>query len=227
MPSILLVRHAQASFGGENYDVLSDHGRRQVEALVADLERRGVRIDEVLSGSLERQKDSAVPIAEALGLELQIDERWDEYVSEDILGHHSDSDLRDQRMGRDDTPPVSSREFQAVLEEALHAWIAAGADGPADEPYGAFAARVEAALRDLVGRLGPGRTALVSTSGGPLAAACVALLGIPARAFVAFNRVTVNTGITKVVSGRGGTTLVSFNEHAHLEQGEPSLVTYR
>src|SRR3712207_8566541 len=29
MPSILLVRHAQASFGGEDYDVLSDHGAVQ------------------------------------------------------------------------------------------------------------------------------------------------------------------------------------------------------
>ena len=31
----------------------------------------------------------------------------------------------------------------------------------------------------------------------------------------------------KVVHGRGGTSLVSFNEHAHLEQGTRSLVTYR
>jgi hypothetical protein len=29
------------------------------------------------------------------------------------------------------------------------------------------------------------------------------------------------------VHGRGGTTLVSFNEHAHLERNGSSLVTYR
>lgn len=227
MPSILLVRHAQASFGGENYDVLSDHGGEQVRALVADLRRRDVRVDEVVSGSLERQKDTAGPIAEALGLELRIDERWNEYATADILSNHSDTDLREERSPRDDTPPVSSRDFQTILEEALHAWIAAGADGPADEPYGAFAARVEGALRDLAEGLGSGRTALVCTSGGPLAVACVALLGVAPATFVRFNRVTVNTGITKVVHGRGGTSLVSFNEHAHLEQGGPSLVTYR
>ncbi len=46
-------------------------------------------------------------------------------------------------------------------------------------------------------------------------------------AFVAFNRVTANTGVTKVVHGRSGTTLVSFNEHAHRERDGRSLVTYR
>ncbi|HEV2999243.1 MAG TPA: histidine phosphatase family protein [Solirubrobacteraceae bacterium] len=227
MPSILLVRHAQASFGGERYDVLSDHGHVQVEALAADLERRGMRIDEVVSGDLARQRDTAGPIAAAAGCELTVDPRWNEYATADVLGHHSGADVREERQPRGDTPPVSSREFQAILERALHAWIAAGAGGPAAEPWPAFAARVEAALADLAGRLGSGRTALVSTSGGPLAAACVHLLRLPAPAFVAFNRVAVNTGITKVLSGRGGTTLVSFNEHAHLEQGARSLVTYR
>ncbi|HEX8084492.1 MAG TPA: histidine phosphatase family protein [Solirubrobacteraceae bacterium] len=228
MPSILLVRHAQASFGGEDYDVLSEHGAVQVEALAADLARRGVRIDEVVSGDLARQRDTAAPIARAAGCELRIDPRWNEYATADILDHHSDSDIREERSPRDDTPPVSSRDFQAILERALHDWIAAGADGPADEPYGAFAGRVEAALRSLAERLGSGRTALVCTSGGPLAVACVALLGVPPATFVAFNRVTVNTGITKVVHGRGGTSLVSFNEHTHLEQDPArSLVTYR
>ena len=227
MPSILIVRHAQASFGGENYDVLSDHGTEQVRVLAEDLRRRGVRVDTVLSGDLARQRDTAQPIADAAGCELVVDPRWNEYVVEDILAHHSDSALREERQPRDDAPPVSSRDYQAILDRALGAWIDAGADGPADEPWSAFARRVEDALRSVAEGLGSGRTALVSTSGGPLAAACVALLGVPAAAFVAFNRVTVNTGITKVVHGRGGTSLVSFNEHAHLEQGEPSLVTYR
>ena len=227
MPSILLVRHAQASFGGESYDVLSDHGRVQVEALAEDLARRGVAIDRVVSGSLERQKDTAGPLAGAAGVDVRVDDRWNEYVTTDILGHHSDVQVSEERGARDDSPPVSSRDFQAILERALHAWIAAGGDGPADEPWTAFAQRVEGALRDLADSLGSGETALVSTSGGPLAATCVALLGLPAPAFVAFNRVTVNTGITKVVHGRGGTSLVSFNEHAHLERADGSLVTYR
>jgi broad specificity phosphatase PhoE len=227
MPSILLVRHAQASFGGENYDVLSDHGAVQTKALAEDLQRREVKVDRVITGSLERQKDTAGPIAEMLGLGVDVDPRWDEYVTRDILTHHSDEQVSEERQPRDDTPPVSSRDFQAILERALHAWIEAGEQGPADEPYTAFAGRVEQALREVATGLGSGETALVCTSGGPISAACAKLLDVPAATFVAFNRVTVNTGITKVVIGRGGTSLVSFNEHAHLEQRERSLVTYR
>ncbi len=227
VPTVLLVRHAQGSFGGADYDVLSDRGREQARALADDLERRGVRIDRVVSGSLARQRDTAEPVAAWLGTEPVVDARWNEYATDTILTHHSQTDAREQRGPDGTTPVISSREFQALLEEALLGWIGAGDGGPSDEPYPRFAARVEAALRELAGGLGSGETALVCTSGGPLAAVCVGLLGVPPQAFVAFNRVTVNTGITRVVSGRGGTTLVSFNEHAHLERAGASLVTYR
>jgi hypothetical protein len=56
---------------------------------------------------------------------------------------------------------------------------------------------------------------------------CVALLGLPPEHFVPFNRVAVNTGVTKVITGRRGMTLVSFNEHGHLERPEGALLTYR
>jgi hypothetical protein len=40
--------------------------------------------------------------------------------------------------------------------------------------------------------------------------------------------VSVNTAITKIVVGREGRTLVSYNEHSHLEwAGGGTLVTYR
>ena len=58
-------------------------------------------------------------------------------------------------------------------------------------------------------------------------AVCVALLGLPDEALVPFNRVLVNASVTKVVSGRSGATLVSFNEHAYLEGPGRTLVTYR
>jgi hypothetical protein len=66
----------------------------------------------------------------------------------------------------------------------------------------------------------------VFTSGGVIATVGAALLGLGAEGFVALNRVTVNTGITKVVRGRSGTSLLSFNEHAHLT-GVPGMLTYR
>ena len=42
----------------------------------------------------------------------------------------------------------------------------------------------------------------------------------------ALNRVAVNTAVTKVISGRRGLTLSTYNEHAHVE-GDSRLLTYR
>jgi broad specificity phosphatase PhoE len=220
VPTILLLRHAQASFGTADYDVLSETGHRQAEVAHAALTGRGVRPHRLVSGGLRRQLDTIAPWGE-----VQVDPRLDEYDAADILSAHSDSDLR-LESGEGRTPP-DSRAFQAVLDDAMQAWITAGADGGADEPYPAFRDRVTAALEELAAALGSGETAVACTSGGVIAAACVVLLGLPDTALPAFNRVMVNASVTKVVHGRRGSSLVAFNEHGHLEAAGRGLVTYR
>lgn len=200
--------------------MLSERGVEQAAVLARDFARRGIAPARAITGGLRRQRDTLAP----LGLEATVDPRWDEYVTDAIVSAHSSSAAREERGPGDEAPALTSRQFQEILEEALLGWIAAGAEGPASETWPAFAARAEAALRDAAEGLGTGETAVVCTSGGVLAAIMVALLGVPAEAFVRFNRVTVNTGISRVAVGRAGLTLVSFNEHAHLG---PELLTYR
>jgi len=211
VPALLLVRHGQASFGTEDYDVLSGTGHRQAAVARAALAARGVRPGRVLCGSLRRQRDTAAAWPDA---ELVTDARWDEYDSADVLRAYAAS-LEAPGVG-------GSRDFQRVLDEGLAGWIAGGA---ADEPWTAFRDRVAAALDDALAGLGRGETGVVITSGGPIAACAVRALGLPEPAFVAFNRVVVNAAVTKLVAGRGGLSLVAFNEHAHLEPDR--LVTYR
>jgi broad specificity phosphatase PhoE len=222
VPAVLLIRHAQGSFGTADYDVLSETGARQAAALRAGLEERGVVVDRFVSGSLRRQLDTLKPWTDA-GADVEIDARWDEYDSEGVLGAHASIPASPEHHG--EGPQITSRQFQEIIDPALLAWVGAGADGAAGETWAVFRERVLGALRDLAGSLGSGETAAVSTAGGPIGAVCAALLGVPDTALVAFNRVTVNAAITKVAIGRGGTTLVSFNEHAHLERD--GLVTYR
>ena len=212
MPTLLLVRHAQGSFGGADYDVLSERGLEQAATLADDLEAREVNVTRVLAGSLARQRDTAAPIAERFGREIEIDPRWNEYESEEIIASHASPSLFEG----------TQREFQALLDAALVEWVT-----QADGSWPAFRERVRAAFDELAGALESGETALVSTSGGPIAAVGVALLGLPPEGFVALNRVAVNAGVTKVVTGAAGATLVSFNEHAYLERQSRSLLTYR
>ena len=227
MPTVLLIRHGQASFGGSDYDVLSERGREQTTVLAEDVARRGLVVDEVISGPPARQRDTAEPIAAALGCRVTIDPRWDEYSADDVLAHHSTGGARLERPAGSTAPALSSRDFQAVMDPALSDWVEAGEHSRAREPYTTFVPRVTAALADALAGLKSGNSAIVTTSGGVIAAVCVALMDLPAPAFVAFNRVAANTGVTKIVHGRSGTSLVSFNEHAHLERNGRSLITYR
>jgi broad specificity phosphatase PhoE len=116
---------------------------------------------------------------------------------------------------------LTSREFQGVLDEALGGWLADGGGGDT------YANAVRSALDDVAARLGRGETAMVFTSAGAIAAACRAVLALPAASFIPFNRVQVNTAITKLVVGAQGTSLISFNDHGHLEAADRLLVTYR
>ena len=226
MPTVLLVRHAQGSFGTGDYDVLSADGVNQADELAAEIARRELRLDRLVSGTLARQRDTVAPLAARTRAPTSVDPRWNEYDADGILDQYSESAAR---LGRESSgaPRLTTQEFQAVLEEALLSWIAATERGQQTEPWRAFYERANAALDDLVSELNRGQTALVCTSGGVLAAICIRLLGTPDQSFVRFNRVTINASITKVIRGGRGMSMVSFNEHGHLEKPGGSLVTYR
>ena len=227
MPVIYLIRHAQASFGEEDYDVLSEIGHEQSARLGADLEARGVRAVHVVAGDLRRQIDTARSCGASVPGEPVVDPRWNEYHSADVLGHHGPAAAAEAAPDGIGAPSgLSSREFQGLLDPALRAWIAAGEDSPCDESWPAFSRRVRAALGDLAAGLGSGETGLAFTSGGVVAAIATALLDVPAETFVALNRIAVNTGLSKVLSGRSGVQLLSYNEQGHVD-ADRRLLTFR
>jgi broad specificity phosphatase PhoE len=214
MPVVLLVRHGQASFGSSDYDELSDAGRAQSEVVGAELARRALRDPVAVHGSLRRQRDTAQIALAAAGLDLEpaVDDRWDEYDHLELLKRYV--------RPPEGEAPTSSREVQGLLDAALLAWVEHGDDGG----WPVFAGGATAALTELLAGLEKGRDAVVFTSGGVIAAVCAALLGLGAEGVVALNRVTVNGAITKLVAGSAGTSLLTFNEHGHLDAG---AVTYR
>ena len=91
MGSIYLIRHGQASFGADDYDVLSPTGIRQAEILGDHLLNLGVRFDRVLSGGLRRQQHTARAALERLessGLatpELEVDPAFNEFEADAVI----------------------------------------------------------------------------------------------------------------------------------------------
>lgn len=214
MPVVLLVRHGQASFGSDDYDVLSDVGREQSRVVGSELARRALRSPVVVCGSLLRQRDTAEIALSFANLEAQpaTDARWDEYDHLDLLKRY---------VAEDAAHDGTSKGVQVLLDQALAAWVS----DPAGD-WSSFSGRAMDALQAIVDSLAPGQDAVVFTSGGVIAAVASTLLGVGSAGVVGLNRVTMNGAITKLVVGSGGISLVAFNDHAHFEDRR-DLVTYR
>ncbi|WP_225821492.1 histidine phosphatase family protein [Streptomyces naphthomycinicus] len=219
MPLISLVRHGQASFGAKDYDALSPLGREQAAVVGRELARRGLRDPYLMTGTLTRQRDTARLLAAAAGFTAPVreDPRWNEYDHVALLARYTDPAPDGQ---------ADSQAVQGLLDRALAAWIEDAGD-TAPDGWTAFGNGTAAALRELSTSLGQGRDAVVVTSGGVLAALCAALLSLPPAAVVALNRVTVNAGVTTLVVGRSGTSLLTFNDHAHFTGDRRELLSYR
>jgi broad specificity phosphatase PhoE len=228
MPAVLLVRHAQASFGGPDYDVLSDVGTVQAGVLGGRLAT--LALSRVVHGTMQRQRHTAALALQGGGggVEVLEDGCWDEYDHEALLDAAlAAPDARhafDEALEHADDP---ARVFQDTLEEALARWCGGAHDGDYLETFAQFRARAARGLRQVLDGLDRSETAVVITSGGVISALCADFLGLDHRRWAALNRVMVNTGMTKVVHGRRGSNLVAVNDHAHLEGRDPSLLTYR
>ncbi|MCT2587806.1 histidine phosphatase family protein [Actinophytocola gossypii] len=220
MAAIYLLRHGQASFGAADYDVLSEVGELQAKALGDELRRREVRVHAVWSGTLRRQLATAAACLPAAGIDLEVgqDPRWNEY---DHLG------LVPEGQGDPADLAGSARRFQAQLDEALSRWLAGDERVGTSGTWAEFSGGAFAAVNDALAALPRGGTALVFTSAGLISAICARLLHLPPEGFLAMNRTMANASITKLVSGRSGVSLLSYNEHAHFEGAGRELLTYR
>lgn len=229
MKQLLLVRHGQASFGKRDYDALSDRGHEQARVLGAALAAQGVVPDLVVRGRMRRHEETAAGLVEGLGAVVaeEVDGGWDEFDFQHVLEAHRPHYRSRVVMMADLAKGGRPREaFEVAFREATSRWTSGDHDGDYEEAFTPFVQRTVAALHRAAA-LEPDRgTALVVTSGGPVAACTAHLLGGDERQWARLNRVTVNTGTTKVLSGRSGLTLSTFNAHDHLV-GRPGMLTYR
>ena len=221
MGQLLLVRHGQASWDADDYDVLSETGWEQSRLLGAALAARGIAPDRVVRGGLRRHRETTEAVLEGLAYagNVDVDPGWDEFDHVAMLAAHPAP-----FAGRRPT----KAEFQEWFEEATDRWTRGEHDAEYAESFTAFTDRVGSALRRTA-EAAEG-TALVVSSGGPISwarrVAAGRRPGDAGRLWRRLNPVCVNSGVTRVVTGRRGLTLVSFNGHAHLD-GVPGMLTYR
>jgi broad specificity phosphatase PhoE len=213
---LLLVRDGQASFNSDDYDVLSPLGWEQGRLLGEALSGRVVPTV-LVTGGMRRHHETAEAVCDAAGwsaMELVEDHGWDEF------DHLAMLDAHPSKFG--DRLP-SKAEFQGWLEGAAHRWTSGDFDGDYAEPWATFTARIDSALARTAELAGPTGTTVVFTSGGPVSwVVSTVLAGTVAPEsrtplWSRLNRVVVNSSVSKIAVGRDELSLVSFNEHSHLE----------
>ncbi len=228
MAVIYLIRHGQASFGEADYDSLSDVGVRQSQILGRTLARVLTRPATVTCGDMLRHRQTARACMQAVDLttEWRTDARWNEVDHQRIISAHRPDYKSQDDMHREMKKAADPHQaFQSMFEAAVARWVSGEHDGDYVETWPAFRTRCREALEHLVARLPAATDALVFTSGGPISTIAIDLLGIPEGGRLDFG--IVNGSITKLLVGKRGVTLSTFNNYAHLEGEHHSLVTYR
>jgi broad specificity phosphatase PhoE len=235
---VYLIRHGQAG-PRDDYDRLSELGRKQARLLGSRLAREGLRFSAILSGTLERQRltaELAVAASAEAGLEQPVaaaDARWNEFDLDEVF-----RGIAPQLAAEDAAFRTDYEILQAALaaqEPGVHrSWMAANAavvrawvegryhyDG---ESWAGFNQRVAEAWQALP-ELGNGASIAVFTSATPAALRVGQALELGPRHVFRLAGATWNTGWSVLRMRSGGADLFSFNSAPHLE--DERLRTFR
>jgi broad specificity phosphatase PhoE len=228
MAVIRLIRHGQASFGLKNYDQLSDLGVEQSRVLGESLKARGVEADLVVCGAMKRHAQTAEAALGAMGVDPteEIDERWNEFDHEEVIVRQKPAYKSKTLMVADLARKGDPRhQFQLLFDDALARWTAGRHNDEYAESWTDFVARAQDGLKALESESGA-KSVLVFTSGGPISAVAAALIGLGPDGWMRLNRTCANCSETKIISGRSGTSLVTWNAHGYFD-AQREMITYR
>ncbi|MDB5953959.1 histidine phosphatase family protein [Ramlibacter sp.] len=212
MGTLYLVRHGQASFGADDYDQLSELGKRQSVRLGEYFGERGIRFDGLIAGTLRRHKQTLAGILEGMqhaGEHLSW-EGLNEYDSEAVL-----ATVHPGKLEKPTTPEMYRHHFR-LLRDGLARWMAGSTQPQGMPSYQEFVAGVAGAL-DHVRANHYGQHVLIVTSGGPISTAVGHVLGTRPEVTVDLNLRIRNTAITEFAFTPKRHMLVGFNALPHLD----------
>ena len=228
---VYLVRHGQAG-KRTKYDELSALGREQARQLGRYLANAGLQFAFVVSGELERQKETANIVATELGAkDVSGDSRWNEFDLDEVYRGIG------PQLARDDGQ--FAVEYAALLAEAekedshvhrqwtpcdvavFRNWCE-GTYPFEGESFAQFRGRVRAAAESLKEMPKP---AVVFTSATPIGLTMGEASGLSEMDGMQFAGKMWNAAWTEMETEDAGLRVVSFNNVPHLE--DRGLLTKR
>lgn len=234
--SIYLIRHGQASFGAENYDVLSALGVQQAEIVGDYLIETGVTLTACYSGEMRRQKNTALAAlkrfteARLPAPTLSIDRAFNEIDADAVIRLMAPKIIKQEPnvIASLRNPLQDRAEFQRLFAMIMQRWAAEEDDIPEHLRWSTFTKTVNAGLQRVLENAAADDHIGIFTSGGTITAFLHLLTGIiPSKAFD-LNWQIVNTSLSRLKFRGDSVVLTSFNSHAHLDLlKNKKLITYR
>ena len=221
MGTLYLVRHGQASFGADDYDILSPLGVQQATRLGQYFKAKGIRFDAAMTGTLKRQISTHAGICE--GMEIKLEAlAWpglNEYDSHAVI-----SAVHTGKLEKPTTPEQYRQHFR-LLKDGLTQWMNGVVSPKGMCSYNDFVLGVTSAL-DHVRTTHDGNVLLVS-SGGPISTAVGHILGCSPETTIELNLRIRNSSVTEFAFNPKRHMLVTYNTLPHLDAPEyASWVTY-
>ena len=223
MTTLYLVRHGQASFASANYDNLSPLGHRQSAWLGEHFASRGIAFARAVSGTLERQRQTARTLLDAMGTPMKVEEHpgWNEYSGDALYrAYHGEGWAKARAKG-------DVREFYRTIKAALLDWSEEKLAGDLPETWREFGERTSAAMRTACEGLPADACVMAASSGGAISRAVSTILQAPAQAAIELNLQYRNSAFCEIFVSPRSMRLVSFNSIPHLDRPDRAdAITY-
>lgn len=227
MALIYLVRHGQASFFNSNYDKLTDLGILQSKLVGRTLSDRLFSPKIITSGSLYRHQETAKYCLKEINLNIEptISTNWNEYNHTELISKFNPEYADFGKLNNDiRSHPVPLKKLQDILNQSIIDWMENKHNYSVS--WQDFKENAWGELENLASKLSSRENALVFTSGGPISAIVMKALKLNDRQFIDLQNRVINTSITKILIGKSGLSVSTYNDYSHLEN-DFNLVTYR
>ena len=224
MARLYLVRHAQASFGAEDYDKLSELGLKQSTYIPAHFSDDPTVSRVLYRGDMLRHKETAD--YSFTGLIPVINAGLNEFDHLDVLAVHQPA-IHDKEkmtgiiMSQKDPRQFLENEFQTAMLK----WM--NEEGPTSykEPFRDFRTRVLDTIQAIIhtARQEKQKEVIAVTSGGVISLYMAALMDMPLIKMIEMNQNIANTSVTSLLFNDKKTTLSYYNNFSHLPK---DMVTF-
>ncbi len=229
MSELYLIRHAQASFGTDNYDQLSALGEKQSRWLGEYYAERGIVFDQFITGDMRRHQQTMDAIVAGMGVtenRRHIHPGLNEYDFQHLVARFGASFPEDELYLAVRQNPADKTGYYRLLRRVLSAW-SCGQLSDCSETWQDFSNRVEAASGLIRSLAEPGNRVLAVSSGGAISAFIGHVLALSAEKVFDLNLQTRNTGVSHFFFNREKLNLSGFNAVPHLEtNGRSQHITY-